>query len=132
MTSSALSVQEFLSRHVRDKTVLDVGCADHAADRSVAATWLHRHLRASARRVVGLDILEAAVTALREQGHEMVCGDATSIDLGERFEVVVAGELIEHVDNPGALIRNLARHLAPDGLLIVTTPNPFFLFRAFE
>jgi 2-polyprenyl-3-methyl-5-hydroxy-6-metoxy-1,4-benzoquinol methylase len=56
---------------------------------------------------------------LRERGYNAVAGDACSVDLGQKFEVVVAGEIIEHVENPGALVRNLARHVAPNGKLIL-------------
>ena len=39
------------------------------------------------------------------------------------FEVVVVGELVEHVDDPAALLTEAARVLAPAGVLVVTTPN---------
>jgi SAM-dependent methyltransferase len=45
-------------------------------------------------------------------------------DVGGRlFNVIVASEIIEHVENPSLLLRSCASALAPDGLLIVTTPN---------
>ncbi len=49
-------------------------------------------------------------------------GDA---DLQERFDVVFAGDVVEHVDNAVALLRFGGRHLAPGGRMYVTTPNPF-------
>src|SRR5215210_9225113 len=49
-----------------------------------------------------------------------------TIDLGQRFDVVTMGEIIEHVENPGLMMRNMRRHLKPGGKLIVTTPNAFF------
>lgn len=39
------------------------------------------------------------------------------------FDVIVASEIIEHVENPSLLVRSCASALKPDGLLIVTTPN---------
>ena len=59
--------------------------------------------------------------------------DAGEIDLGRRFDVVHAGELIEHLDNPRAFLQAAKRHLRPDSRLILTTPNPFcvtnFIYR---
>ena len=39
------------------------------------------------------------------------------------FDVIVASEIIEHVENPSLLLRSCASALAPDGILVVTTPN---------
>ena len=63
---------------------------------------------------------------LRARGYNVVAGDACTSDLGRQFECVVAGDIIEHVDNPGMMIRNLARHLKPNGKLFLTTPNAHF------
>jgi 2-polyprenyl-3-methyl-5-hydroxy-6-metoxy-1,4-benzoquinol methylase len=40
-----------------------------------------------------------------------------------RFELVHASHLIEHLNEPGAFLDEVARVLAPDGLLVLTTPN---------
>lgn len=41
----------------------------------------------------------------------------------ERFDLVVAAEVLEHLENPRAMARELFRVLRPGGLLILTTPN---------
>src|SRR5690606_33144810 len=38
---------------------------------------------------------------------------------------IVAGEVIEHLEDPGHFLRNLLAHIEPDGVLALTTPNPF-------
>ena len=76
-----------------------------------------------------MDILEDLVDHLNARGYDVRNVDATSdTDLGERFDAVFMGDVIEHVDNPVALLRFAARHLKPNGLAIVSTPNPFALF----
>lgn len=45
----------------------------------------------------------------------------------ERFEVVVIGEVLEHLDNPGAALRNLYELVTAGGQLVVTVPNAFSL-----
>jgi 2-polyprenyl-3-methyl-5-hydroxy-6-metoxy-1,4-benzoquinol methylase len=42
---------------------------------------------------------------------------------GEKFDAVVAIEIIEHLENPFSFIRQCARLLKPGGILFVTTPN---------
>ena len=129
MTST---IQEFLARLVEGKTVLDVGCAAHSALTETAGSWLHKHLARSARSILGLDILESEVGELRRRGYDVVSGDATTICLDRRFDFVVAGEIIEHVDAPGAFVANMARHLNQDGRLVLTTPNAFFAHHFLE
>jgi 2-polyprenyl-3-methyl-5-hydroxy-6-metoxy-1,4-benzoquinol methylase len=41
----------------------------------------------------------------------------------ERFDLVIAAEVIEHLENPRALVRDLYRILRPGGTAIITTPN---------
>lgn len=42
---------------------------------------------------------------------------------GERFDVVTSMEVIEHVSDPASFVAGLADLLAPDGMLILSTPN---------
>jgi 2-polyprenyl-3-methyl-5-hydroxy-6-metoxy-1,4-benzoquinol methylase len=45
----------------------------------------------------------------------------------EPFDVVVAGEVIEHLDEPGPFLRAMRELAKPDGVLLVTTPNAYRL-----
>ena len=46
-------------------------------------------------------------------------------DLKRQFDVVLAEEVIEHLQDIRVFMDNVRRHLKPDGLFIVTTPNPW-------
>jgi 2-polyprenyl-3-methyl-5-hydroxy-6-metoxy-1,4-benzoquinol methylase len=115
----------------RDRRVLDLGCVDEGA-RELGT--LHRTLVAEAASCVGLDYDHAGVEVLRAAGHDVLVGDIThppSDELCARgpFDVVVAGELIEHLDTPAALFCFAGPLLAPGGELVLTTPNPYALHR---
>lgn len=125
-------VQDFLSQFVQSKTVLDVGCVDHSASVEREDYWLHKHLARSAQSILGLDILESDAAELRRRGYEVVCGDAVTVSLSQTFDVVVAGEIIEHIDNPAAFVSNMARHLNDQGRLVITTPHAFFFLHFLE
>jgi 2-polyprenyl-3-methyl-5-hydroxy-6-metoxy-1,4-benzoquinol methylase len=120
---------------LRGRSVLDVGCADSRPDREdtsarMARPRRHKLLFPRIAEVnpdaVGVDLDAEGVRLLRERGHNALCENAETMDLGRTFDTIVAGEIIEHVDNPGALLRNLARHLAEGGTLVLSTPNPFY------
>lgn len=111
------------------RRVVDVGCVDHFAASADAETWLHRHVAGLASECVGVDIEADGVEAMRAAGYDVVLHDITRgagplADL-PRFDAVVAGELIEHLDSP-RLIFDFARDvLKPGGHLVITTPNPY-------
>jgi hypothetical protein len=52
---------------------------------------------------------------------------AETFSFVQRFDTVVAGEVIEHVSNPGLFLRHGQSHLAPAGQLVVSTPFPVSL-----
>jgi 2-polyprenyl-3-methyl-5-hydroxy-6-metoxy-1,4-benzoquinol methylase len=45
--------------------------------------------------------------------------------LGKEYDVIMAGELIEHLSNPGLFLERIKVHLKKTGVFIVTTPNAF-------
>ncbi len=51
--------------------------------------------------------------------------DAHEFSLGVHFDTIVAGEVIEHLEDPGRFLRNVKRNLAPGGRIILTTPYAF-------
>lgn len=116
----------YLCGLTRGKKVLDIGVVDHVFDASASEQWLHGKLCDVAKRCVGIDILAEELAKLRQLGYDVRNVDLTRTRLEEKFDVIVMGEIIEHVDKPGALLANAAAMLEPDGCLIVTTPNPWY------
>src|SRR5207249_3561087 len=52
---------------------------------------------------------------------------AEEFQLTERFDTIVAGELIEHLANPGRFLDCARQHLADGGRVVLSTPYPFSL-----
>jgi len=119
---------EFIRSFVDGEDVLDIGVVAHTIERTSDPNWKHGIIKGSANSVIGVDILESPVRALREQGFDVRIMDATSSDdIGERFSCVIIGDVIEHVDNPVSLLKFAKRHLKIDGKILCSTPNPFFV-----
>jgi SAM-dependent methyltransferase len=101
------------------RRVLDIGCRYGAlTSRYVAGN-----------DVVGIDIDKAALETAAELGIETIWADAEeSFPFeDESFDVVVAGELLEHVRDPAALVGEAHRVLRPRGTFVGSVPNAFRL-----
>lgn len=118
---------DWLADKVNNKTCLDIGAVEHDLSYVEKDTWKHKRLLQSASKVVGIDIIEEYVRVLNERGYDVRLCDATGDEfIGEKFDVVVIGDVLEHVTNPAGLIRFALRHLNENGEIIVKTPNPHY------
>ena len=124
---------DVVSGLVKNKEVLDLGVVDARVARGNAEERFDRsgkilffQLAEINPDIVGLDLDEEGVEALKKRGYNAVCGDVHVVDLNKKFDTIIAGEIIEHLDNPGQFLCNMFRHLKPGGRLVVSTPNPFY------
>lgn len=111
----------------RDKKVLHLGCIDWPyLDRKIAeGSLLHHDLVQVATEVVGYDSDRQGAEQFEAQGWPVVVGNLEAMpDNLPRFDVVVAGEVIEHLSNPGVFLASLGR-ACPQTEVIVTTPNAY-------
>jgi 2-polyprenyl-3-methyl-5-hydroxy-6-metoxy-1,4-benzoquinol methylase len=123
-----------IEKYVRPPSeVLDLGCVDARRDRHSAREriehkpdLLFRRIVEANRATVGIDIDAEGVAALRQGGFNVLAADVETMDLSRRFDAIMAGEIIEHLESPGLFLRNMRRHLKPGGTLIISTPNPFY------
>lgn len=120
---------EFIESICRGKDVLHLGCADapFTADLLAKGALLHQRLMPVADELVGVDLSSEGIALMREAG----IGNLVVLDsedplhaaLGRRFDVVVAGELIEHVLNAGLLLESIKTVMHADSVLVLTSPN---------
>jgi SAM-dependent methyltransferase len=125
---------ETLVDFARGRRVVHVGFVDEGrtADKVGEGRWLHGRLADVASSLVGIDVSEEGVRWARQRGYEAHAVDAQSREavtaLGlEPADVVIAGEVIEHLDAPGPFLRAMREVLSPEGMLVVTTPNAYRL-----
>jgi 2-polyprenyl-3-methyl-5-hydroxy-6-metoxy-1,4-benzoquinol methylase len=111
--------RRFLLERVRaGERVLDIGCGDGA----FAAALAH-----AGARVVGIDVaaepLRRADAREAELELRLVEADAPWPLPDESFDVVWAGETIEHVADTGGWLSEAHRVLRPRGRLLLSTPD---------
>ncbi len=123
---------ELLLEFCAEKRVVHVGFVDERRmeTKLEEGKWLHGRVATVAASIVGLDLSDEGVIWANGHGYEAHAVDAQSPEavaaLGlEPADVVVAGEIIEHLDAPGPFLRAMRSLLEPDGLLVVTTPNAY-------
>ena len=106
---------EIIAKEVVGPAVLDLGYAQMPNPYLAARSELS---------VTGLDLSPPPSSS----GYaETLQGDIGELDrlFGERrFDTIVAGEFIEHLEAPYAFLRSLHAHLTSSGRLVLSTPNP--------
>jgi SAM-dependent methyltransferase len=126
---------EFLDEICRNRSVLHFGCTNWPYTQATleAGSLLHLRLGRIARDLWGLDSDLEGLRTLEAHGvSNLVPGDAeelASCPLDRTFEIVVAGEILEHLSNPGLFLRGARRFLAPQGRLVLSTVNAYCGFR---
>jgi hypothetical protein len=124
---------EFLAEQCAGRKVLDLGAADETAVAAKRDTglWLHQRIYMVASQVIGLD------SSVQIPVGGMITASNARIERGDVFgvsawlntapfvpEVIVAGELIEHLDNPLSFLKLLKADQRLSGAtLLLSTPN---------
>ncbi|TQL03669.1 methyltransferase domain-containing protein [Cellulomonas sp. SLBN-39] len=102
-----------------DKTVLDIGCA---------TGYLAQALTARGCTVSGVEMDPTAAEAARPHLAQLVVGDLTQLDLAAElaphtYDVIVLGDVLEHLPEPVPVLRSVTSLLAPGGSVVISVPN---------
>jgi 2-polyprenyl-3-methyl-5-hydroxy-6-metoxy-1,4-benzoquinol methylase len=100
-----------------ERRVLDVGCS---------SGYLARPLVARGCTVVGIEVDPEAAEVARRVCSEVLVGDVEELELPFEpgsFDVVLCGDLIEHLRDPERFLARVRPLLRDDGRLVLTTPN---------
>ncbi len=108
------TIYEIILKNVKNKDVLDIGSCGNQGSSNKTQT-LYSKIKEVANSGVGIDI--------EGDGQEILRENAETLNLGKFFDVIVAGDVIEHLHNPGLFLDNMHRHLKKGGILFIATPN---------
>jgi hypothetical protein len=130
---------DLLEDIAKNKRVIHVGFADHLPlikKKIEKRTWLHQRLVDSAAVCWGLDIDKKLVDYVRDEiglkevlQCDIVCDDIPNPLMGQKWDYMIIGEVLEHVDNPVMFITAIGeKYKGIVEKVIMTVPNAHDLF----
>jgi SAM-dependent methyltransferase len=126
--------EDFILRIASGRSVLHLGCVGFTdvapSDRAKLAKQSLHWKPTQASETVGVDYSIAVIDEYRKLGvfTNIVAGDVERLDelpITQKFDVVIAGDIIEHLSNPGRMLDGIKRFCTSETRVIITTPNAF-------
>jgi SAM-dependent methyltransferase len=126
--------EDFIVKIGSGLNVLHLGCVgftDLEVEGRVKSAKQSLHWKLTqCSNVVGVDRSRAVIEELRNRGvfDNVVTGDVERLDellLRRKFDVVIAGDIIEHLSNPGRMLDGIKRFCTSNTRVVISTPNAF-------
>jgi SAM-dependent methyltransferase len=104
--------EDYIKNYLKPEiSVLDIGSCGQTNKYSL---W--NFLKQENIHLVGIDIVKS-------NDPSIVFGNMEYYDFHCQFDLIIAGDVLEHIENQGIFLRNIHKHLKKDGVFILTTPN---------
>lgn len=122
---------DYIRKICKGKKVLHLGCTNYpyTVEAIESDALLHFELEKIAAELYGFDFDQAGIDILQKYGAKnLYRADLEKLDeieLNEKFDVIIAGEMIEHLSNPGLFLRGIKRFMTHDTKLLITTINAY-------
>jgi len=104
---------------VEGKDVLDIGCGSGR----LSKTLLNRGFK-----VVAIDTDYKAVEIAKKKGITAFVSDINEWATDEKFDCIVLGDVLEHIEDDNSAMRKVHGMLKPNGCIVVNVPSYPFLF----
>lgn len=126
---------KFIEEICKNKKIIHLGCCDHIPlieSKIQNNTWLHQRIYNVAEKCIGIDINKEALEYLKQNLNykDVFCADISEgsflLNNELTWDYLVLGEILEHVDNPIAFLKDI--HKKSGGKIkqiIITVPNAF-------
>lgn len=128
-----LDKTHFIMKVIYEKDILHLGATDKG---SIIGHVLHKTMMTIAKSVIGLDIDRDGIEKAKKEGIQNIfycnvenIGDIKMSSFRKEFDIILAGEIIEHLSNPGLFLENIKGFFSSKTEMIITTPNALCLHR---
>lgn len=116
-----------------NKKIIHIGCVDHIPlikEKVSNDIWLHKLIMDVSKKVIGVDINKEGIEYIRKEYNidNLVCADITTDSIpeieNEKWDYMILGEIIEHVNNPILFLSNiLEKYKGTVKEIYITAPN---------
>ena len=130
-------IEKFLE-YCAGKDVLNIGMGGMIDDSHGTKSWintglkhtLHYQVVGVANKVTGVDINQLVLDGMSQEcPGAYICADVMgknfSDKVTEKYDVILFGEILEHLDCFSSALKNLRSALKEDGIIVISTPNAF-------
>ncbi len=130
-----ISRENFFIASCAGRRVLHIGCTSmpYTQQRLDRGTHLHKLLLGVTKELYGIDLSKEGIDIMKKHLNcdNLYVGDAERLDeisLDKKdFDVILAGDVLEHLNNPGLFLKGIRRFMMPNTRLIISTNNAFSL-----
>lgn len=126
---------EFIKKICAGKKTLHLGCTNYPfTEQSLeSGSLLHLELEKVAADLYGFDFDQRGIDALAALGSKNLyradLERLEAVDFADTFDVIIGGEMIEHLSNPGLFLSGIRRFMHRETRLVITTINAYSAFR---
>jgi len=130
---SSISRENAITEIIKGKDIIHLGCSDHLQiikEKIRINRWLHKLLTDNSKRCIGIDLDKESIDFIsKELGyknvyHGNILTDDFSIIKETRWDYVVFGEILEHIDDPVNFLRVFKEKYGENvEKFIITVPN---------
>jgi SAM-dependent methyltransferase len=125
----------FIKRSCEGRSVLHLGCTNwpYTAESFENNVLLHTDLSKISTELYGFDLDQEGIDSLAERGFGNLfranLERLEDVTVDRTFDVIVAGEIIEHLNNPGLFLEGVKRFMDRRSKLVITTINAYSALR---
>ena len=100
--------------------VLDIGCS--------TGTLVEKIKKRNRAEVVGIEVNEQMAKVAKEKLDQVIIGDVERINLADHlapnyFDCIIFADILEHLENPWEVLKNVKSFLNDEGIIIASIPN---------
>ena len=112
-----------IKSYINNKEILDFGPGD------ISDRYYAKYIKKYSKTYTAVELDKIRAKYLISKGFNVKIGNCEKIKLNKKFDIIIAGDIIEHLDNPGIFLKNCKSHLKKGGKIIINTPNAFGINR---